>query len=163
MQSSIFQAKSLLATARHAAMATVNADGSPHNTPYRLLFDDELEYFYWVSQPEAVHSQNIDRTGQAFVVVYDAKDKGGVYIKLQDCRKLELNEIDAGLAVHNAARKQEGKDPIDRSYYEDKNATHRMYRGHATNFWVYVVERDPQTGYVTKDGRVEVDRKDLIK
>jgi hypothetical protein len=30
------QARELLAMVQHAAMATVNEDGSPHNTPYFL-------------------------------------------------------------------------------------------------------------------------------
>jgi general stress protein 26 len=40
----ITRAKELLASAKHAAMATVNVDGSPHNTPFFFIYDDQLEY-----------------------------------------------------------------------------------------------------------------------
>lgn len=36
------RAQELLVTAKHVAIATVNADGSPHNTPVFMAFDDGL-------------------------------------------------------------------------------------------------------------------------
>ena len=65
----IDRAKELLATGRHGAMATVNADGSPHNTPFYLILDDTLEHIYFGSHPQSVHTQNVIRTGDMFIVV----------------------------------------------------------------------------------------------
>ena len=66
------RAKSVLAGHRHAAMATVNDDGTPHNTPFFFLYDKDLSHIYWGSHPEAQHSRNIARTGEVFVVSYDS-------------------------------------------------------------------------------------------
>lgn len=62
-QVQIDRAKELLRTVRHAAMATVNADGTPHNTPFFLILDPELKRVYFGSHPHSVHSQNVVRTG----------------------------------------------------------------------------------------------------
>lgn len=72
------RAKELLATARHATMATVNKDGSPHNTPYYFLYDETLEHLYWASHPESLHSGNVVRSQQIFVVVYDMVERSSV-------------------------------------------------------------------------------------
>jgi len=63
----IEKVKSLLQEICHVAIATVNADGSPHNTPVFAGIDNNFRIF-WASHPDATHSQNIERSGQAFIV-----------------------------------------------------------------------------------------------
>ena len=39
-------AKKLLQTVRHAAYATVNEDGTPHNSPLMLIYNEDLTKLY---------------------------------------------------------------------------------------------------------------------
>src|SRR5258708_32021062 len=100
LEKSINRAKELLSTARHACMATVNEDGSPHNTPFRFLYDPKLEYIYWGSHPDSMHSLNINRTGKIFVVLYDIKEKGGLYMKCENAHAVNGDELKKALEVH---------------------------------------------------------------
>lgn len=73
----------LLINNRHACMATVNEDGSPHNTPFFFVYRQDLRRIYWGSHPTAQHSQNLLRTGKAFIVLYDSDrpKQGGLYLE----------------------------------------------------------------------------------
>ena len=64
LENKIKRAKELITTSRHISIATVNEDGSPHNSPVRFLYDPKLEYIYWGSHPDSIHSKNITKTGQ---------------------------------------------------------------------------------------------------
>jgi hypothetical protein len=157
----IGRARELLRTARHAAMATVNADGSPHNTPYFFMCDDTLEHLYWGSHSESQHSKNILRTGQVFVVLYDMRERGGLYIRAEQAHMVEGEESAAALAVHNKLRARDGRPPIPDTYYADTKNPQRMWGAVPTNFWVNGAERDAD-GWITRDIRVEIWAKDLL-
>lgn len=124
VKSRIIRAKELLKTAKHAAMATVNEDGSPHNTPFYLILDDQLRRVYFGSHPDSLHSQNVVRTGQLFVVVYDMIEKGGLYMRAVNGRQLSGQMLDEGLAVHNATRARDGKRAIERVLSRQQPATY---------------------------------------
>lgn len=156
----ITRAKELLATARHAAIATVNKDGSPHNTPLRIILDPKLEYIYWGSHPESVHSQNIIRNGQVFIVFYDAIQRGGLYIKGESAHALSGEELDKALALHNKKRAEEGSDALPLDYYRG-SSPQRMWSARMTNFWVNSATKDAD-GHVARDGRQEINVKDLL-
>jgi hypothetical protein len=158
--SHITRAKELLSTARHAAMATVNEDGSPHNTPYRFLYDERLERVYWGSHPESQHSKNILRTGQLFIVVYDAAIGGGLYIRAEQGHVVEDDELDVALAVHNLFRTREGKQPLERLYYEG-TAPQRMWCAAITGLWINDAETDAE-GLIIRDFRQEITATDLL-
>src|ERR1039458_3055147 len=85
----IMRAKELLKTVEHASMATVNEDGSPHNTPYYFMRSDDLRHLYWGSHPASEHSKNVARTGQIFVVLYDAIKRGGLFIQANQAHAVE--------------------------------------------------------------------------
>lgn len=156
---SVNRAKQLLKSVRHAAMATVNEDGSPHNTPYRFLADENLEYLYWGSHPDSLHSQNVARTGKVFVVLYEANEGGGLYIKANQAQELNGTELEIALKVHNNYRHQENKSPITIEYYSD--GPQKMYRAKITNFYVNSSDKNEQ-GMVLRDYRKEITRKDLF-
>jgi hypothetical protein len=153
------RARELLRAVRHAAMATVNADGSPHNTPYFFMADSGLENLYWGSHPESLHSQNIARTGQLFVVLYDAIERGGLFIEAGDGRVLEDKELEMGLAVHNSLRARESKEPLSLEYYA--SGPQRMWGARTKRFWVNASERGDD-GLLIRDYRLEVQREDLL-
>lgn len=153
-------AKQLLAKVRHCAIATVNEDGSPHNTPVFFLPDEKLEHIYWASHPESMHSQNIARTGQVFIVIYEAVERGGLYFKCENAHELSGDDLVEGLRVHNARRAKEGKGPLTMDYYQPPS-TQRMYGTTVTSITIPVSERDIN-GLVVKDYRHEIRASDLI-
>jgi hypothetical protein len=152
----INRAKELLKIARHAAIATVNADGSPHNTPLYLILDDALEHFYFASHPESLHVQNVVRTGELFAVIYDMMERGGLYMKAVGGHELSGAEYEAAMAAHNKKRIRDGKDPIPPGNYQL-----RMYGADLVNFWVNAAERNEQ-GWVIRDYRQEIVRESLL-
>jgi hypothetical protein len=156
----IYRAKELLSTCKHASMATVNQDGSPHNTPFLFLHDSKLEYVYWGSHPESLHSLNVLRTGKIFVVLYDAIQRGGLYIKAENGRALDGEELKKALAAHNEIRSKESLEPLEFNYYTG-DSPQRMWSARITNFWVNDTERDVD-GHVIKDGRREISANDLF-
>ncbi len=161
LEGKIQRAKELLATARHAAMATVNADGSPHNTPFRFILDPKLEYIYWGSHPESIHSVNIERTGKVFIVLYDAVERGGLYIKGEEAQALDGEELEKAIALHNKKRAKEGSDALTLEYYSGKSPQ-RMWAARLTNFWVNKSEKDAE-GHVARDGRQEISASDIVR
>lgn len=154
------QVKALLHTVRFASMATVNEDGSPHNTPLLFIPDPAFRHFFWGSHPESLHSQNVLRTGQVFVVIYDSSKGGGIYMRADTGHPLDGIELDEALAVHNALRKRLGKDVLERKYYAG-GSPQRMWSARITNIWVNGAERRGD-GHLTRDFRKEITRDDLL-
>lgn len=160
MNQQIARAIQLLKETRHAAMATVNADGSPHNTPYFFMYDDSLQHLYWGSHPGSQHSKNVARTGQIFVALYDGNQLGGLYIQAKNAHITEGEEFTAALAAHNAARARIGKDPLPREYYD--NSEQEMYAADIVAMWVNAAERNDE-GRVVRDFRMPVTAQDLLR
>jgi hypothetical protein len=154
LQSRTARAKQLLNTIRHAAMATVNADGSPHNTPYFFMRSPDLQHLYWGSHPNSLHSQNIARTGQIFVVLYDAQERGGLYMQADDAHTTEGDELTQALQAHNDRRVAEGKDPLTADYFQAPNPQ-RMYIATVRRLWTVMSDRD-ENGLIIQDKRVEI-------
>lgn len=153
----IERAKELLHTVRHAALATVNQDGSPHNSPVFSTFDEELN-FYWASNPAAQHSQNVARDGRVFVVLFDSVGKGGgLYVKGQAtiCRGDELTNA---LIAVNASRKHWVREQVDASYYID--GPDRLYKAVCQAVWVNITDRSAD-GLVIREARHQISPDDL--
>lgn len=140
-------------------MATVNEDGSPHNTPYFFMCDDSLEYLYWGSHPDSQHSKNVARTGQIFVVLYDAMERGGLFIRADEAHATEGEELEKVLTEHNRRRAKDDKDPIPLSYYQ--SGPQRMYMATTRQFWVNASRRD-EAGNLIRDNRYEISRDNLV-
>lgn len=149
------KAACLLKNQRHAAMATVNDDGSPHNTPFFFMHNSDFTQIYMGTHPEAQHSQNLRRTGKAFIVIYDSKERkqGGLYIQASRGRELSGGELAQALTIHNAT--QDAK-TID--YYT--TGPQRMYGLTPTAAWVHMRENDSE-GMRVKDYRHPITLKDL--
>jgi hypothetical protein len=161
LEEHIERAKELLKTARHASMATVNEDGSPHNTPFLFMHDDLFKNIYWGSHLDSQHSQNAVRTGQIFVVLYDAVERGGLYIKAKDAHPLEGSELIAALKVHNNLRLARGQDQLPLDYYTGDSPQH-MWSASIAQLWVNGALRDGD-GHVVQDIRVEISASDLLQ
>lgn len=156
----IKRAKELLNTVKFATIATVNKDGSPHNSPLLLLYNEKLTKIYWGSHPKSIHSQNILRTGQLFMVLYDSFNGGGLYIRSKNGHIVKGKELDEALLVHNTFRKKYGKAPLELKYYTG-GSEQKMWSANITNFWVNSVERG-KDGHLNKDFRIEIKSEDLI-
>lgn len=161
MQDQIDRAKALLKKVRHAAMATVNADGTPHNTPFHYIIDSAKEHLYWASGPETVHQQNLARTGQAFIVIYEPGTGGGLYLQGVNAHELTGAELEQGLEVWNAKRAEEGRGPLTTDFFGNASPQH-MCRVDLVKFWVNHSERDGK-GNIIRDVRTEISREDLIE
>jgi hypothetical protein len=161
LESKILRAKELLHTSRHIALATTNADGSPHNSPVKFVYDEKLENIYWGSNTEAVHSQNILRTGQIFAVLFDRMEHGGVYIRCEGGHVLDGKELEAGLEIANASRVKEGQQKIDLEYYS-AGSVQKLWSAKIAHLWINMPVRD-EKGFILRDERVELDRNSLLK
>jgi len=155
------RAKELIYTSRHIALATTNADGSPHNSPVKFLYDEKLETIYWGSNVEALHSQNVLRTGQLFGVIFDRKEFGGVYINCIGGHILAGHELEVGLEITNSSRVLEGKEKIPLDYYSE-GSVQKLWSAKITNLWINMPVRD-ENGYILRDERVELERSVLLK
>lgn len=155
------RAKELIYTSRHISFATTNTDGSPHNSPIRFFYDEKLENIYWDSNIEALHSQNILRTGQIFAVLFDRIENGGVFIKCEGGHILDEKELEVGLEIVNSSRVKEGKEKIDLKHYSI-GSIQKMWSAKITNLWINMPVRD-ENGFILRDERIELDRNILLK
>ena len=159
LKQSIVKAREFLQKVRNAAMATVNEDGSPHNTPFFLLYNPSFTKIVWGSHPNSQHSKNILRTGQLFVVIYDSFGRDGFYVKAKNGHITEGEELDETLQINNAFRAKENKKPLEKSYYEGENPQ-RMWSADVEKIWVLVDERDSK-GLIVQEHRREISPQEL--
>lgn len=154
------RAKELIYTSRHISLATSNADGSPHNSPVRFFYDEKLENIYWGSNAEALHSQNILRTGQIFAVLFDRIEFGGVYIKCEGGHILDGKELEVGLEITNSSRAKAGEQKTTLDYYA-AGSIQKLWAAKITNLWINMPVRD-ENGFILRDERVELERNILL-
>jgi hypothetical protein len=157
-------AKKLLKTVRHAAYSTVNEDGTPHNSPLMLIYNEDLTKLYVGSYSESLHCKNFVRTGKAFAVLFDSftKGQGGVYITGTNAHECEGDELVEALRVHNTFRAKHSSQPIDISYYQAVKPSQRMYGIDIDRIEIYSVVRDSE-GLVVSEARVPVEAKALLE
>lgn len=142
----------MLQRVHHAAVATVNADGLPHNSPLFVALGEDMTV-YWSSHPEAQHSQNIERTGKAFVVFYDSVQAGGGLYMECDAEPAEGTDMLVALAAFNKTRTMLGRDGIDIEHFRGPQ---RLYMATPRLAWINYAERD-ETGRVVRDNRYLVE------
>lgn len=151
--------KEILNQVNYVSMATVNEDGSPHNSPLVFMFDKNLEYIYWGSHPDSQHSKNILRTGEAFFAAFDGVNKGnGAYIETDSSEIVPESDLDIAVAVHNHFRNRMGKDSLDKSYYAEEKPQ-KMWRAKVKRVWINDFERGAD-GRLVRDYKIEIDLKD---
>ena len=153
----------LLDRSRFATYATVNEDGSPHNSPMFFIPSAKLDKIYIGTHPESLHAKNIARTGKAFAVIYGITQEGGVglYFKIDNFHEANDDiQLGEALKAHNDARKKIAKAPILVEFYKTPNPQ-RMYVGDIVEISKNGIERSSD-GYVTKDTRHIVEASELI-
>ena len=154
----IGRARELLQTVRHAALATTNADGSPHNSPIFMTFDPELNG-YWSSTREAQHSRNIARTGKIFIVLFDSIAQGGGLYIAAGARELAGDELARALGIFNAAITKANRPALQPVHFSG-DSPQRLFAAVPEHLWVNMSKKD-ETGRVLGDWRTEIALKDL--
>ena len=157
----IIAIKALLDDVLIASYATVNEDGTPHNTPLMLIHDESFKKVYIGSSLESLHVKNMLRTGNAFIVIYSSSiptkaSKGGIYLKGVNAKECRGEDLKEALRVHNATRARCGKEPIDIAYYQSGESLQRMYSLDVASFEIYSSIRSNETGLIIKEGRVNI-------
>ncbi len=154
------RAQVLVSTVGNAAMATVNADGSPHNTPLFIAFSPDFETVYWSSNPSSLHSQNVTRTPQAYFVLFTADDGGGLYFPIQAVQVASGEQLATGLTAYNIARVVHGrKQPLLTAAFEAPSVQ-RLYQATVSSFSINLAERDAQ-GRIIRDFRQQISARQL--
>ena len=159
-QQRVARARQLLGTVRHAAIATVNANGSPHNSPVFSTWDADLN-FYWASGPATQHSQNIARDPRMFVVLFDSMQQGGGLYMQGRAAELGGTGLEGALKIINANRQKWGRQPVTPSDYSG-DSPQRLYKATRQATWVNVTERSASGGIV-REHRREVAPHDLLQ
>jgi len=151
-------AQNLLKTVRHAAYATVNQDGTPHNSPLMLIYNEDLTKLYIGSYSDSSHCRNMLRTGLAFAIIFDSfvKGQGGVYITGINAHECEGDELIEALRVHNTVRAKHGSKPIDVSFYQAAKPSQRMYSIDIAKIEFYSAVRGAD-GHIASEARVEIE------
>jgi hypothetical protein len=149
---------------RHAAYATVNADGSPHNSPLMLIYNEDLTKLYVGSYSDSLHCKNFERDGRAFAVIFDSftKGQGGVYITGVNAHECDGDELVEALRVHNAVRTRHGSQPIDISFYQQAKPSQRMYSINIAKVEIYSQHKNAD-GLIISEARVQADSKTLLE
>ena len=93
--------KELLRICKHIAVATVNEDCSPHNTPLFYAVNEELTKIYFASRAESLHTINFVRDGRAFAALYDSNEfNGGLYLTITNGRKVYDDDMKEAVEVY---------------------------------------------------------------
>jgi general stress protein 26 len=151
--------REILTRIPHVALATVNEDGSPLNSPVFGTFNNEL-HFFWASSPRTTHSQNIMRSDQVFAVVFDSREgHGGLYLSGRAEQLDDDKHVDYAYALLQKAKsKFYGKMGSLERYKGE--GPQRFYRLTPEQLWTNIATRD-EDGAVIYDERVPIRHEDL--
>lgn len=153
--------RQLLQSVRHIALATVNEDGTPHNTPLFFAINDTFDRLYFVSREASLHSQNFLKSGNAFAVMYDSNDfNGGLYITIKNGRLAAGTELQAGLSIFNQKCKAVDNDALPRNYHLIKNG-YRLFIGDITKIEKYQ-SIDDENGKLKEEARMIVSVEEIV-
>jgi transcription elongation factor GreA-like protein len=114
----------------------------------------------WASSPQAVHSQNIARTGQAFAVLFDSMDAGGGLFMRGKARQLDDSELVAALTIFNQRREAQLAEHLPERYFIG-DGPQRLYCLEPEQLWVNSATRDEYNNII-EDKRYEVARNQFV-
>lgn len=149
-------AKDILSNIKYATIATTDKH-KPWNTPVFYVHDYDLN-IYWSSLPTSVHSTNIAKSGQVFIVIYDStSNKGyGLYIEASAKVVEGENEIRRVLKLISVRK---NKDLNFESFLKTKQ---KIYKAIPSKIWLNDAKKDAN-GYYKEDFRLNVDKNKLCK
>lgn len=156
------RAAEIIRQIEYITLATADNNGKPWNSPVYAAFDDELN-FYWFSDKDSQHSENVRRSGEAFAVIYDSTvpaDTGeGVYIEVI---VQELATEDEILFALQAMDQRQGKKQVhDFRDYSERAILHG-YKAIPQKMWMNDVVSDQNGNYI-RDFRVPVSKENVVE
>jgi uncharacterized protein YhbP (UPF0306 family) len=140
-------AREIIDQSLYMVVSTADRTGQPWASPVYYASSDYKDFF-WVSEPDATHSENLRERREVGIVIFDSTVKigkgQGVYV-LGVARELPAHETVDGIKIYSKRSKGHGG---TRWSVEDVSppARHRLYQ--ATAEAIYVLDEH--------DHRVEV-------
>jgi nitroimidazol reductase NimA-like FMN-containing flavoprotein (pyridoxamine 5'-phosphate oxidase superfamily) len=131
-------ARAILSACSYAVLATADEDGVPWASPVWFAMEDQTE-LYWVSHPDARHSQNIAARPQIAMVVFDSTVRPGsgqgVYMTASAAQVADPDAIKRGIAVFSreSVRDGIGEWGVHRVTGEQRL---RLYRASVHQYWI---------------------------
>lgn len=96
-------ARQIVDSSLYMVVSTADSSGQPWATPVFFAHEDYREFF-WVSEPDATHSENLRVRREVGAVIFDSTvpigSGQGVYI-LGVGRELPAHETDEGIAIYS--------------------------------------------------------------
>jgi pyridoxine/pyridoxamine 5'-phosphate oxidase len=135
-------ARAIVDASSYMTLATADPDGRPWASPVWFATVDYRD-FYWVSRPDARHSENIAARPEIAIVIFDSHVPPGqgnaVYMSV---RAAELRGVEAqrGIELYSARSAAAGLPPWTLEQISP-GARHRLYRATAREHFV-LNERD---------------------
>jgi uncharacterized protein YhbP (UPF0306 family) len=146
----------------YITIASVSEDGQPWNSPVYSAFDEDLN-FYWFSDKNSQHSQNVRANNKVLLVIYNSRvPEGtgeGVYVK---ATVSELNTPEEILHAKGVLDERVGKEKERNAQNYMGNNVLRGYKATPVQVWMNDDEKDVNGNYV-RDIRVEVPLSELRK
>jgi Pyridoxamine 5'-phosphate oxidase len=136
-------ARAIIDANRYMTLSTADASGLPWVSPVWFATVDHRR-FYWVSDPDARHSRNLDARPELAIVIFDSTvvpgDAAPVYMSAV-AEQLTGTELEEGLGVFARVSEAQGL-----SVWGLENvvppARHRLYRATASEHFLLRDDRD---------------------
>lgn len=152
MNPNIIKAKEILANTPYLVVASVDKDGLPNNSPMFSAYDEQYNFF-WNSQLNSKHSENIRNNLNVFCVVFNSSvkegDGMGVYMK---GKSFELNDKEETKYAMKIFYTKKGKDPKSEELYLG-DSPRRFYKFVPEIFYINTYEK---VNGLPVDGKIEI-------
>jgi nitroimidazol reductase NimA-like FMN-containing flavoprotein (pyridoxamine 5'-phosphate oxidase superfamily) len=127
-------ATSIIDSNQFMTLATADGDGLPWPSPVWYA-PSEYREFFWVSSPDAQHSQNLRTRPQVGIVIFDSHRTGGWNAVYMSAVAEELVDVDEGIETFSR-RSQEQGFGVWPPQKVVAPARHRLYRAIASEHFV---------------------------
>jgi nitroimidazol reductase NimA-like FMN-containing flavoprotein (pyridoxamine 5'-phosphate oxidase superfamily) len=127
-------ATSIIDSNQFMTLATADRDGLPWPSPVWYA-PAEYREFFWVSSPEAQHSQNVRVRPQVGIVIFDSHRTGGWNAVYMSAVAEELADVGQGIEIFSRRSEEQGFGAWPREKVVAP-ARHRLYRAIASEHFV---------------------------
>lgn len=131
-------AREILDHGSYVVLATADADGMPWASPVWFAMADYSELF-WVSSPDARHSQNVAARPQIAMVVFDSTVAPGsgqaVYMTATAEQVTDATAVERGIAVFSSESVSAGLSAFG-VHQVSGEARLRLYRAELHEYWI---------------------------
>jgi nitroimidazol reductase NimA-like FMN-containing flavoprotein (pyridoxamine 5'-phosphate oxidase superfamily) len=138
-------AREIIDRSLYMVLGTADEAGSPWVSPVYFAVSDYTD-FYWVSLPDAQHSQNLEARPEVSIVVFDSGVPIGtgqaVYMAAR-AEELTGAELERAIEVFSRRGQEHGGRPWSVADVQPP-APHRLYRASATRYWM--LDKDAKPG-----------------